>query len=352
MAENQKLRRRTNARPPTILDVARVAGVSKSAVSLAIRNQPGVSETTRERILAVAQQMGYSSNVWARSLVSGRTGLVGVLLQDLGSSYHRDVTAGVEAAAAEEGLRVVIGHGGSDPVRLRQELNSLLALGVEAVVVISSWVPPHQLEQISKRLPVVVVGRLSDPVEGVDTVANHDELGAKLAVEHLLNLGHERIAHLTGSSRPAAMHRRRAFADVLRARFPEAEPQVVGLGVAAAAEASGVDAAVAHVVFQLQHDARPPTAVFTQNDRLAAQLMAACLDAGLRLPEDLSVVGYDNSSLCTVLRPALSSVDQPRAQMGETALQMVVERLSGRSEDRQLSVDPTLVVRESSAALS
>ncbi|NDK32887.1 LacI family DNA-binding transcriptional regulator [Nesterenkonia haasae] len=336
-------RRRRPVRQPTIHDVAEAAGVSKSAVSLAIRNQRGVSETTREHILAVAQELGYRSNVWARSLVQGRTGLVGILLQDLGNSYHRDVTAGVEDAATERDLRLVIGHGRRNATRLQAELDSLLALGVEGVIIISSWVSPQYLERISKRVPLVVIGRLPDPVPGVDTVANRDEIGARLAVEHLTDLGHTNIAHLTSSSRPAAMHRRAAFTKIMRARLPGVDPQVEG--------PEQLEAAIRYLVFQIQQEKDAPTAVFTQNDRVAADLVGACLDAGVRLPDQLSIVGYDNSSICRMLRPQLTSVDQPRHEMGRLALEMLSERLAGRTEDRHVTIAPELVVRASTKAL-
>ncbi|WP_300344139.1 LacI family DNA-binding transcriptional regulator [Nesterenkonia sp.] len=341
-AASQTGRSRRSGRQPTIHDVAKAAGVSKSAVSLAIRNQRGVSEATREHILQVAQQLGYRSNVWARSLVQGRTGLVGILLQDLGNSYHRDVTAGVEDAAAELDLRLVIGHGRRDAARLQAELDSLLALGVEGVVIVSSWVPPQYLERVGRRVPLVVVGRLPGQVPGVDSVANRDELGARQAVEHLVELGHTRIAHLTGSARPAAMHRRAAFCEMMRSLLPGVDPQVEG--------PEQLEAAIRYLVFQVQQETSGPTAVFTQNDRVAADLVGACLDAGVRLPEQLSIVGYDNSSLCRMLRPQLTSVDQPRAQMGRMALDMLAERIGGRTEDRHVTVAPELVVRSSTAA--
>ncbi|MVT27194.1 LacI family DNA-binding transcriptional regulator [Nesterenkonia alkaliphila] len=334
--------RRRAGRRPTIHDVAEAAGVSKSAVSLAIRNQRGVSEATREHILQVAQELGYRSNVWARSLVQGRTGLIGILLQDLGNSYHRDVTAGVEDAAVANDLRLVIGHGRRDAKRLQGELDSLLALGVEGVVIVSSWVPPQYLERIGRRVPLVVVGRLPHRVPGVDTVANRDEEGAKQAVEHLIGLGHTRIAHLTGSARPAAMHRRGAFSEVMRRTFPDVDPQVEG--------PEQLEAAIKYLVFQIQQEKGAPTAVFTQNDRVAADLVGACLDAGLNLPEQLSIVGYDNSSVCQMLRPQLTTVDQPRARMGELALEMLRERIAGRTDDKHITIAPKLVVRDSTAA--
>lgn len=316
--------------------------MSKSAVSLAIRNQRGVSEATRDRILAVAQELGYRSNVWARSLVQGHTGLIGVLLQDLGSSYQRDVTAGAEDAAMVNSLRLVIGHGPPESARLHTELDSLLALGVEGVVIVSSRVQPQYLETVAKRVPLVVIGRLAQRVPGVDTVAANDESGTIQALEHLIELGHTRIAHLTGSSRPSAMHRRAAFSERMRSLMPGVPPQIEG--------PEQLDAAIRYLVFQLRQETDAPTAVFTHNDSVAATLIGTCLDEGLRLPEQLSVVGFNNSGLCRILRPQLTSVDQPRSRMGALALEMLKERIAGRTEDRHVTVEPTLVVRTSSAA--
>lgn len=309
-------------RRPTIIDVAARAGVSKSLVSLALRGKPGVSEGSRARILRVADEMGYRSNVWARNLARGGEDLVGVLITDLGNSYHTDVVVGLEEAAQDEGLSVLVAHGMRSTDRLVAQLERQLALGVAAVVVVSSWVPPELLESAARRVPLVVVGRLQEQVPGVETINNDDAAGARLAVEHLVGLGHRRIAHLASSNRPAALERRRSYASAMRARGLGEHVTVIGPG--------GADEGIAALLRGTRRgDGTGPTAVFASNDPGALRVVDAALDLGLRVPTDLAVVGYDNSTLARTVRPRLTSVDQPRAQMGRLAMALLLERLRG-----------------------
>lgn len=320
---------------PTIIDVAREAGVSKSLVSLAVRGDPGVSSQTREHILRVAASVGYRSNAWARSLVKGRSQLIGVLLTDLQNAYHTDIVNGVEDAAADAGFDVVLGHGRRDRRVLVARLGQLLELGVDGVVVISAHLEADRLAEVSGRVPLVVVGRPRSVPDGAGWVSNDDELGARLAIEHLARLGHSRIAHLSGSSRPAALVRRDSYAQAM---------DELGLGSAAVFDATEVERLVA-VVADGAADA--PTAVFAGNDRHAAALLTAALDAGLRVPDDLAIVGYDNTELAAVVRPGLTSVDQPRRAMGRAAMAQLTGMLAGEAAARHEVMQPSLVVRAS-----
>lgn len=330
---------RTTTRP-TIIDIAHAAGVSKSLVSLALRGEAGVGEGTRTRILHAADEMGYRSNVWARNLVRGSTGLVGVLITDIANTYHTDVAVGIEQAAEELGHDVLIAHGRRSSQRLGTQLERLLALGVEALAVVSSWVAPAELESAASRTPLVVVGRLPVAVPGVDTINNDDADGARAAVEHLVELGHDRIAHLSMSSRPAAMERRRSYAVVMRELGLDRFVRVVH----AVHDKAGLPALLRGTE---RADGTGPSAVFASNDPGALTVMEGALDLGLSVPDGLSVVGYDNSSLATLVRPRLTSVDQPRALMGHLAMELLAERLGGRTVERHEVLAPSLIVRAS-----
>lgn len=311
---------------PTIVDVARAAGVSKSLVSLAIRNDAGVSAATRERILKVADEIGYRSNHWARSLVAGRTNLVGVLLNDLGNAYNTDIVDAIEDAAALLGLSVVISHGRRTPDVLAARLESLMRLGLDGFVVVSAHTPPRVLADAARSAPVVVIGNPRALPDGVSQVRGDDEAGARLAVEHLLSRGHERVAYLAGSTSKTSRIRAAAYREAMETHglAPQEFEDVEFVGADADADVR-------------------PTAVFASNDRTAARLMGRASDAGLRMPEDLAVVGYDDTELATLLRPQLTSVAQPRAEMGRRALEILT---SGDVAREVLA--PELVVRASS----
>lgn len=322
----------TGTRPgrrPTIVDVAAAAGVSKSLVSLALRGDPGVSEETGARILAAADRLGYRSNRLARGLVQGRTMILGVLLTDLANPYHTEVVAGVEEAAEGRGFTVLLAHGRRDRGRLEHQLDSLLQLNVDGVVVVSSWVGAAALADAARRVPVVMVGRPREFAPGVDTVANDDEAGARAAVRHLLELGHTRIGHLSGSGSPSSRSREAGYRETMREAGLAGEVLVRPVG-------GDRERAAAELL------ARGPGAVFAVNDLAAL----AVLD---HAPPEVSVVGYDNTSLAEVTRPRLTSVDQPRAIMGRLATELLWERMGGRTGDRHEVLAPELVVRDSTA---
>lgn len=322
---------------PTIIDVAHAAGVSKSLVSLAIRGDAGVSDATRERILAVAAELGYRSNTLARGLARGRTQVIGVVVSDLRNPYHADIVTGIEAAAQGAGFGTVIGHGQADPATLAERLDQMIDLGVDGVIVASAMLPADALDALAARRPAVMVGRPFEQPRHVSVVRNHDERGAALAVDHLLSLGHERVVHLASSERAAAQARRRAYGEAMTR---------VGLPATTLAVA---DAGVSQLVRSLS-DADAPTACFAGNDRAAVALLHEALDAGVGVPERLSIVGYDNAEAGRQVRPALTTVEQPRDAMGREATRLLLQRIDGESETVEVTLEPHLIVRGSTGA--
>ncbi|MDO5678017.1 MAG: LacI family DNA-binding transcriptional regulator [Propionibacteriaceae bacterium] len=304
---------------PTIVDVARAAGVSKSLVSLAIRDDPGVSAATRSRILEIADSIGYRSNHWARSLVAGRTNLVGVLLNELANPHNTDVVEAVEDAAQQHDLGVVIGHGRRDPAQLKLKLEEMMRLGLDGFVVVSAHVPVEALVTAARQAPVVVVANPYQLPDGVSQVRNDDSDGARQAVEHLLSQGHQHIGFLAGTQSRTTREREEAFRVVME------------------------EHGLASVVSDTGRFAKDISAVFASNDRAAARLLGIASDQGRRVPEDLAIVGYDDTELARLLRPRLTTVSQPRAEMGRTAMEIL---LSGSTE--RVVLKPSLVVRESS----
>ncbi|GAA1976723.1 substrate-binding domain-containing protein [Isoptericola halotolerans] len=322
-----------SARPrPTLVDVASAAGVSKSLVSLALRGDAGVSERTRERILVVAERVGYRPSLTARTLKQGRSMMLGAVISSLDNPYHTEIVASVEAAAEDSGLSVLLAHGSRDRGRLADRVQQLLDLGADGLVVVSSWVPEEVLVAAARRAPVVMVGRTAEPVSGIDSVNNDDEHGAALVVEHLVARGHRRIAHVTSSTRPAGIARRRGYEAAMRAAGLDDEVRVVAPDPVA--------------LGALLDDGT--SAVFARNDVEAVDVLDHALDAGLRVPDELAVVGYDDTVLARRARPALTTVQQQRDVMGSRAVALLRERLDGRAEDVHEVLEPRLVVRSSS----
>ncbi len=355
---------------PTIKDIARETGVSKSLVSLALAGRSGVSEASRDRILATARDLGYSSNTWARSLVRGKTQLIGVVTTDLANSYHTEIVTAVEDEAERDGYGVLLAHGRRSPETLADKVDEMLRLGVDGLVVVSSRVPAERLAEAAARRPLVVVGRPAAVPEAADSIHNDDEAGARLAVRHLIDLGHERIVFVATSQREAMQARQRAYrrtleeaglgigrvihwgqegvsAESARAVLAEVGLAEAGLTAAGVTEVGITEARFADAGLT---EAGAPTAVFVSNDRAAVALMGAALDAGISVPQQLSMIGYDNTALAAAIRPALTSIDQPRTMMGGRAVQLLLERIEGRVEPLREVVAPSFAQRASTSA--
>lgn len=319
---------------PTIRNVAERAGVSKSLVSLVMRGSPHVSERRRQAVLKAARELGYRPNAVARSLVEGRTRLIGALVADLHNPFFAEFLDGLQESLHGENLRMLVGSGRWDPLFEAEALEAFLEMRVDGLVLLS--VVPDSLTEAASSVPVVVVGERDVP--GVDIVVDDDELGANLAVDHLVELGHHRIAHIEGARSTTARYRRSGYEAAMK-RHGLAGEVVVEPGDFT--EEGGYRAARALL------SATPrPTAIFAPNDLVATGALSAADELGLRVPADVSIVGYDNTHLAAIRHISLTSVDQPRRDMGRIA----AERLCARIEDPGLEplqtlVTPHLVVR-------
>jgi DNA-binding LacI/PurR family transcriptional regulator len=313
--------------------------VSKSLVSLALRGDPRVREETRRSIRRAAEQIGYRPNAVARSLVSRRTHVVGVMLSDLHNQYFMEVVDGIESEAHAADYRALINTGGRQPEREWDALETLLQLRTDGIILAGTVLPASRILAAASAVPVVLVARRSP---SVDSVANDDRLGARLAVEHLVGLGHRRLAHVDGGEGAGAQARRDGFLDAVREAGLASEAVVVRGDYTEAGGADGVE--------RLLAGGRPPTAVFVSNDLAAVGALHALERRGLAVPDDISVVGYDNTALAGLGHIDLTTIDQPRRQLGATAVGLLLDRLeNGRRRARHVVLPPTVVVRGSTA---
>ncbi|GAA3949992.1 LacI family DNA-binding transcriptional regulator [Gordonia caeni] len=328
------------AKRPTIYDVAKAADVSKSLVSLVLQDSPKVGEESRRAVRAAIAELGYRPSRAAANLAAGRTRSVGVLIDDYTNLWFVDMVRGLHATLGRGGYRLSVVDVATDD-QAEDPVESFLAMRVDGMVV--GMDPPHALA--GDGLPPIVVVGTRDlpeaPVPAFDSVANDDAEGGRLVARHLVGLGHRRLGHLSVGS-GAARVRRSAF---------EAEATALGAHVhstgwdGAASDEAGYEGAK-----RLLADHREITGLFAANDVLAVGALAAARDLGLVVPGDLSVVGYDDTSLAAARLVSLTTVDDLSFEVGERAGALLLDRMRGSAtEPSSVVLPPALTVRGTTA---
>jgi DNA-binding LacI/PurR family transcriptional regulator len=326
-------------RTPSIYDVARRAGVSHQTVSRVLNGYAGIRPTTRDRVLVAVDELGYRPNRAARALATSRSHSIGVLVPataDFGptSSLHS-----VEQAARDEGFHALVTSTRLDEESVRASLEFLVAQSIEALVVIAPYrVVIDALARVPADIPTVALqtgAAGTDDLVGVDQVA-----GGRLAAEHLLALGHRRIQQLTGPAEflEAAVRRDAVEASLLAAGIAPL-PHLAGDWTADSGYAAGtlVDPTA--------------TAVVCGNDQMALGLIHALADLGRRVPDDVSIIGFDDIPESAHSLPPLTTVHQDFREVGVRAVRHLVARLHGEEPGAEAPIAPTLVRRASTSAL-
>lgn len=334
---------RNGSARPTILDVAERANVSKSLVSLVMRGSSSVSEGRREAVLEAARELGYRPNELARGLVQRRTHTIGVLLSDLHNPFFAEAVDGIKDEAGSSGYGTLLGTGNRDPEREVEAIRTLIERQTDGIVLLSPRISTGALNEVAASTPTVLVGRRGEAGgRALDCVVNDDFAGAAMAVEHLAELGHRRIAHVSGGEGAGAADRLRGYERTMSRLGLESH---VLTAPGEYTEEGGYGGARL-----LLDEKERPTAVFAANDLAALGVLTALEEAGLSIPEDVSLVGYDNTYLAALGSISLTSIDQPRHEMGVLATRLLLERIgSDRAEPRLEVLKPGLVVRSTSA---
>lgn len=328
-----------------VKDVAVAAGVSLGTVSNVLNRPDRVSPATRERVERTMRELGFVRNESARQLRAGRSRTLAYILLDPTNPFFTDVAIGMEEAAEEAGLSLFLCNSNQNAERERVYLDRLEEQRVLGVMVTPVDPDAPALSQLAGRgTPVVVVDRAMRG-ETHCTVSVDDVLGGRLAVEHLADRGHDRIAFVGGPDRIGQVRDRRTGAQqaLREARGDDAELVVVATEALTVAEGRGAAERLAGMPAR-----RRPTAAFCANDMLALGMLQRCVGLGVRVPEDLALVGYDDIDFAGAAAVPLTSVRQPRRLLGRTAAELLIDEATGTDHrHQQVEFIPELIARAS-----
>ena len=331
--------------PLSIKDVARLARVSHSTVSRALANSPAVNGATAERIRKIAKETGYRPNTIGRSLATRRTHTIGFVVTTVADPFVAEVAAGIEDVARQKGYAVFLANSNADPEREVAVVRSFQDRRVDGVIVMASRVGGLYMPLLEElNVPIMLVDN-QYPGEFAHSISIDDRGGAKLVTSHLAALGHRRIAYIGDRyGMQSDTDRLNGYADALEAAGIEYDSAYVGQGNGG--PGGGLEAMQSLLALRER-----PTAVFCYNDMTAIGALRALHKAGCRVPADVSVAGFDDLQIAPFLEPPLTTVRQPKTEMGRRAATILLELLEGKELEAQITVPGELIVRESTAPL-
>ena len=336
----------------SISDIARVAGVSHTTVSRALRESPLISVDTRERIQRLAQDMGYTPNAIAQSLQMQRTRMIGLVVTSIDDPFLSDILKGVEEVTRAAGFSVLLSATHNDPDQEMAIIETLHRRRVDGMLVASSRITAKYKKRLDHiRVPTVLINSQAESQDNLlHWVAVDDPAGAQLAVEHLLQLGHRSIGYLGVSCRPRSNQQRlQGYQNALeRAGMSCRDDWIV---IAPGTEASHEEDVIAgQASLPCLLDAGI-TAIFCYNDMVAIGALIACQERGIAVPQELSVVGFDNIRMASYVTPPLTTIHQPKVELGHLATEVMLDLLQNRPGKNHI-LQPALVTRASTSPLA
>ncbi|WP_254186622.1 LacI family DNA-binding transcriptional regulator [Paenarthrobacter aromaticivorans] len=326
-------------RRPTLYDVATQAGVSPSLVSLFLKDPGRISEKRREAVQKAITQLGYRPSRAATTLASSRTKSIGLVIDDYRNPWFVDLLRGMESVLSDLGYQVTLADSRPGANRIKEATDGLLAMHVEALVLAAE---PSEPMLAGTWVPTVVAGWRNGVPAGADLITNDDDRGGMMAADHLLALGHSHIGHLSGSD-GASFHRRAGYQSTLEAAGVEV---VIG-----ESEGTSEEDGYGSACWLLDHHPGT-TAIFAANDTMALGAFAAIKARGLSVPNEVSVIGYDNSPLAKSRFLDLTSIDNRSDVVGVDAARRLLARIDDPTlEPERKLIEPTLVLRGTTSAV-
>lgn len=328
----------------TIRTVAADAGVSVAAVSKVLREAYGVSPELRSRVEASVAKLGYRPRAAARAM-RGQSYTIGVVLPDIRNPFFSDILDGVNAALERTQYRALLGISQSATSIETAVVDLMVDWQMDGVILVGTRMVPREMATVAERIPMVAIAHHQPGAETFDTVNNDDRLGARLVVTHLAEAGCKKIAFLSlnlpGLGEETVVAQREAGYRAAMRDFGLASSERVVL-------AEQTEREVQIVAKQLLQSGDPPDAIFCWTDFVAFEVLSVAREMQLAVPQDVAVVGYDNTRDCDLFQHALSSIDQSGQVLGLQSARLLVERISGREKAEHFLINPRLVVRGSS----
>ena len=329
----------------TITDVAELAGVSRSAVSKVLRNAYGISDEMRRCVEKAMDELSYRPQIGARGL-RGSTFTLGVLMPEMRNDFLADIMDGVWKALQKTPYQPLIAIRPSAEATEKPLIERMRDHKLDGFIMIAPFLEHEYLWQLAATVPIVVLGR-HEKGGGFDTVNNDDELGARRVVEHLVDQGHQRIAYFNlalpdDTEVNPAVFRLKGYLDAMREKGLARHIFVRDGDVRSGPDNNR------RIAFELLQAENRPTAIFVWSDTVAWTVLSVANELGMRIPEDVAVVGYDNSDMCNVSQISLTSIDQDGHLLGAKAAELLIQRIEGRIEEVHFVTPPKLVIRNSS----
>jgi len=326
----------------TINDIARQANVSKSTVSRVLNDSTPVNKEKREAVLEAMKEMNFEPNIFARSLAGGQTKTIGVLTQNIGSPFYDAISQGILAHLTGTSYSPIFADGQWKPEIGQAAVETLIGRKVDGLILVGGRLSLDELEGFKQRLPCIAVGR-EIKEWGAQCVSVDNELAAYMATNYLIKLGHRNIAHIMGiKEHPDSIRRLEGYKRALSEANIEPDDDLICEG-----EFNGESGVKA--IETLLAKGKQFTAVFAANDETAYGARLALYRQKIRVPEDVSIVGFDDQRESSFVTPPLTSVHQPAGEMGEAAADALVKLINKQSYELP-EFPPELIIRESTQA--
>jgi len=328
----------------TIVDVARAAGVSVATVSRVVNGNYPVKSETRDRVQAAIEALQYVPNVQARELNMQRSSTIGVVVPGLYNMFFAEVIDGIEKAVRKEGFTLLLNCAQNDPELEMECIKTLVSRNVSGIIVISPNTQGMRetfYRRLVKRVPLVFINGYRR-IPNVSYVTNDEALGTRQALEYLMELGHRRILFVRGDHSDSYTIKEEAYRSLMQEKKCFHEEDIVDIG-----EGNSIETVTA--VRNRLYDILPrteATAIFCCNDLMATGAIKACKDRSLHIPDDMSIVGYDNITLASLIEPEITTMDQNMFQLGSNAAVVLVEMIHG-GKSKRITLENTLIVRDS-----